>query len=553
MSFDPRRHALALAALWWALLMAAVIAFRPLSPVDETRYATVAWEMWQSGDWLSLRLNGALYGDKPPLLFWLVNLGWWVFGPNEWWPRVLTGSFALGSLALVVILARRVAPRRDDIAAMCLLISGSSFYWMGFTGAVMFDLMLTFFVLLGVQGVAWAGAGGGLRAWLLTGLAMGLGILTKGPVALLHVLPVALLAPWWQRQAGGPSGPAQRAWGGWYRGVGLAVLTAALVALAWAVPAAVVGGEAFRREIFWNQSADRIATTVHHLQPFWFYTALLPVLMLPWLFVPAAWRGLFALGRGGPAPGLRFVLAWLVPAFVAFSAFRGKQVQYLLPEVPAIAFVLASGLLTAGGRVRRLDAWVVAGLFATLALLLLVLGRQPRLAHLVPPDQVSVLAWSFAALVLAALAIVLAPWRDCVRAVAVIGSASVLAMAGLYAGFGRVAFEVYDLHPVSRHLAALQQAGQAIAHSGKYHGQFQFVGRLPRPLAVVEGRQPLLDWAAGQPEGRVVLYSETPLAHAAGARPGFEQKFKGRWVSVWRAADLPGLSDGWYRQRDDSD
>ena len=77
--------------------MAAVLAWRPLTAVDETRYATVAWEMWLSGDAISLHLNGALYGDKPPLLFWLINLGWWVAGPSAWWPQLLTSLFALGA------------------------------------------------------------------------------------------------------------------------------------------------------------------------------------------------------------------------------------------------------------------------------------------------------------------------------------------------------------------------------------------------------------------------------------------------------------------------
>lgn len=547
MNFDPRRHALPLASLWWVLLMTCVVTLRPLTPVDETRYATVAWEMWQSGDWLSLRLNAAPYSDKPPLLFWLINLGWGVFGPNEWWPRLLTGLFALGALGLVVTLVRRLAPGRDDLAAMSVLVSGSSFYWMGFTGALMFDLMLTFFVLLGVLGVAWAG-GGGLRAWLVTGLAMGLGILTKGPVVLLHVLPLALLAPWWRRAAGGPSAASGSRWRAWYGGVALAVLVAAVVALAWALPAAMAGGEAYRREIFWNQSADRIATTTHHLRSFWFYAAMLPVLMLPWLFLPAAWRGMLALARGGPSPGLRFALAWLTPVFLAFSAFRGKQVQYLLPEVPAIAFVLASGVMAAGGRLRRLDAWVVAGLYAMLAALPLVLTRHPRAMHLLPPEEWPILGWTVAAFLLAALVVAAAPWRDGVRALAMIGSASVLAMTGIFAGFGRVAFDIYDLHPVSRHLAAVQHSGQAIAHAGKYHGQFQFMGRLKQPLDVVDGRGPLLDWATGHPEGRVVLYSKAPLTHASGAQPEFAQKFKGGWVSVWRAADLPGVSDGWIRQ-----
>jgi 4-amino-4-deoxy-L-arabinose transferase-like glycosyltransferase len=553
MNFDPRRHALPLAGLWWVLLMTCVVALRPLTPVDETRYATVAWEMWQTGDWLSLRMNGAPYGDKPPLLFWLVNLGWWVFGPNEWWPRLMTGLFALGALALVVTLVRRLAPGRDDLAAMSVLVSGSSLYWMGFTGALMFDLMLTFFVLLGVLGVAWAGAGGGLRAWLLTGLAMGLGILTKGPVALLHVLPLALLAPWWRRGAGGPADAAGARWGAWYGGIALAVLVAAAVALAWALPAAMAGGEAYRREIFWNQSADRIATTNHHLRPFWFYAAMLPVLLLPWLFLPAAWRGISALARSGPSPGVRFALAWLVPVFLAFSAFRGKQVQYLLPEVPAIAFLLASGVMAAGGRLRRLDAWTVAGLYAVLAVLPLVLARHPRGMHLLPPEEWPILGWTVAACLAAALVVAATPWRDAVRALAVIGSASVLATAGMVAGFGRVAFDIYDLHPVSRHLAAVQQAGQAIAHAGKYHGQFQFMGRLTQPLQAIDGRGPLLEWASAHPEGRVVLYSAAPLTHAAGARPEFAQKFKGGWVSVWRAADLPGVSDGWYRQPGDAE
>jgi 4-amino-4-deoxy-L-arabinose transferase-like glycosyltransferase len=381
---------------------------------------------------------------------------------------------------------------------------------------------------------------------------MGLGILTKGPVAVLHVLPVALLAPWWWSGSGGRTRMAldRRRW---YGGVALAVLVATLVALAWAVPTAIAGGEAFRREIFWHQSADRIATTAHHLQPFWFYVAMLPVLALPWLFVPAAWRAGLALLRFGPSPGVRFVLAWGVPVFLAFSAFRGKQVQYLLPEVPAIAFLLAAGLVAAGGRIRRVDLWALAAAFAALSVLLLVLAQQPTVTHLVPPESLPALGWSVAALLLAALGTALAPWRDGVRAVAVIGSASVLAMAGLYAGFGRVAFDVYDLHPVSQHLGSVQQAGLPVAHSGKYHGQFQFIGRLTRPLAVVEGRQPLLVWAAAHPQGRVVLYSRRPLTHDGGAQAAFGQKFKGGFVEVWRATDLPGVSDGWYRPRDDAE
>ncbi len=349
MSIDLRRHAPLLAGAFWLALMAAVVAVRPLTPVDETRYTTVAWEMFLSGDLLSLRLNGALYGHKPPLMFWLIDLGWNAFGVSTWWPRLLTGLFGLGALALVARLSRLLAPGRDDVAAMALLITSASLYWMVFTGAVMFDLMLAFFVLLGVLGIARAAAGGGLRAWLLVGAAIGLGILTKGPVALLHLLPLALLAPWWRRGAG----TAPQRWGRWYGGTGLAVLVGAAIALAWALPAALAGGGQFGREIFWSQSVDRMVATQHHLRPFWFYLATAPLLLLPWLFFPAVWRGLRALAGGERSLLVRFAVAWAIPVLIGFSLFKGKQIQYLLPVVPAFALLAAAGI----ARLERIRRW----------------------------------------------------------------------------------------------------------------------------------------------------------------------------------------------------
>ena len=552
MKFDLRRHALLLAGAGWLALLLAVIAFRPLTPVDETRYATVAWEMYRSGDLLSLRLNGALYGHKPPLLFWLIDVGWKVFGPSVWWPRLLSGLFGLGALALLQQLARRLAPGRDDIAAMALLITASSLYWMVFTGAVMFDLMLAFFVLLGVLGIARAGAGGGWPAWLTVGAAIGLGILTKGPVALLHILPLALLAPWWLTGPPGSGGAPARGWGPWYRNLGLAVLLGAAIALAWAVPTALAGGDRFGREIFWSQSVDRMVNTEHHLRPAWFLLATLPVLLLPWLFFPAVWRGLVALVRQERTLLVRFALAWTVPVFIGFSLFKGKQIQYLLPLVPGFA-LLAAGGLACLPRIRRVESVVVAVSFAVLGIALLVVAGQPRVAHLVDAADRPLVWLSAAVLLLAAIVAAAAPLRDRVATVAAIAAGSVAMVLGSYAGVARAIFDGYDVGPVSRHLAQSQEQGQPIAHFGKYHGQFQFVGRLQRPLEVVLGPEALLDWARRHPDGAVVVYARTPLTHASGAPPRFVQKFKGRLVYVWRGADLDGVSPHWYRTPTDDD
>ena len=73
---------------------------RPLLPVDETRYLSVAWEMWLRGDFIVPHKNFAVYVDKPPMLFWLMQAGWAVFGVNEWWPRLIPTLAALASLLL---------------------------------------------------------------------------------------------------------------------------------------------------------------------------------------------------------------------------------------------------------------------------------------------------------------------------------------------------------------------------------------------------------------------------------------------------------------------
>jgi 4-amino-4-deoxy-L-arabinose transferase-like glycosyltransferase len=106
---NPRLAIPALLALW-GLLLAVALEVRPLLPVNETRYVGVAWEMWLRGDFLVPYLNGEPYSHKPPLLFWLIQAGWAVFGVNEWWPRLVAPLVSLLVMALAVHLARLLWP-----------------------------------------------------------------------------------------------------------------------------------------------------------------------------------------------------------------------------------------------------------------------------------------------------------------------------------------------------------------------------------------------------------------------------------------------------------
>src|SRR5262249_14733426 len=132
----------------WALVAGLSLLFRPLMPIDETRYAAVAWEMWNRGDLLVPHLNGLPYSDKPPLLFWLIQLGWMIFGVNDWWPRLVPSLFSLANLFLTAALARRLWPDRPTVARVVPAVLIGLLLWSLFTGMLMFDMLVTFCVLL---------------------------------------------------------------------------------------------------------------------------------------------------------------------------------------------------------------------------------------------------------------------------------------------------------------------------------------------------------------------------------------------------------------------
>ncbi len=545
--------------LWIAVVAAAVLT-RPLLPVDETRYLAVAWDMWLGGDYLVPHLNGETYSHKPPLLFWLINLGWAAFGVNEWWPRLVAPLFGLASLFLTARLARDLWPRAEAVENAAPLLLFGGLFWALFTTLTMFDMMLTAFTLLGLSGVVRAWRGDALSGFALLGLGIGLGVLAKGPVILLHTLPVALSAPWWGRGligAGTGAGTRAGAWdnrkGVWYAGVAGGVILGAGIALAWAVPAGMAGGEAYREAIFWGQSAGRVVSSFAHSRPWWWYGAVLPVMALPWLAWPPVWRAVWRAVRGlsmdgiegflGAEGGIRLCLAWFVPAVVVFSFISGKQPHYLLPELPALALI-AARLLAAGGGVRKkpLDP-VLPGLLAVLAgaslagLDLLPLSSPPPWLDLVGTGWGLVLA-------AAGLGVMasggLAPLAR-LGAIAAVGAVFVivghLAMRPALAA-------VYDLKPLAMRLAEWQRQGVPLANFSKYHGQYNFLGRLTKPIAQVGMYHPDTEkFIKDNPQGKIIAYHD---ALPTKAEPVAVYRFRSRLIAVWDAAVVaryPGITE----------
>ena len=501
------RGLLLLSLLLLAVLAVVGLLARPLIPIDETRYVSAAWEMWLRGDFLVPYKNGEPYSHKPPLMFWMFHAGWALFGVNDWWPRLVLPLFSAGTLLLTYLLARRLWPRHAVLGGQAALVLVSAMLWILFSTSVMFDALLAFWVVLGMHGVLDA-AEGKRRGFVMLGIAIGLGVLTKGPVILLNLLPIAVLAPWWNpglSHTGTPTlgglAPAKdrMRWARWFGGVLLAVLLGAAIALAWAIPAGMAGGEAYRNAIFWGQTADRMVESFAHRRTFWWYLPLLPLVLFPWFVWPGLWQALAHHARTGLDRGTRFCLAWILPVFVAFSFISGKQPHYLVPMFPAFALLAARVLADRVGARVSLPALLAAALGATL--ILAALGRIAAVNDAVPALPP---LWPGVVLVVLALGAWAAGRRGfpAMLNLALLGAAS---MALVQLAAMRSLEPLYDIKPLAQSIKQLQAAGLPVANAARYHAQYQFLGRLDTPLAEVRGAE-LGPWLAAHPDGYAVIY-----------------------------------------------
>lgn len=517
--------------LIWLALTTIGLWLRPLTPVDETRAVSVAYEMWLRGDFLVPHLNGEPYSHKPPLLQWCINLLWSIFGVREWCARLVAPLFALGNLVLTAALARRLWPEDEAVKRLAPLFLLATPIWALWTSLTLYDMLVTFFTLLGLLGVARAARGETREGWALVGLAVGGGILSKGPVILLLILPPALCAPWWLKPR------PERGWGGWWKGMGLAILLGASIGLAWAVPAGLLGGEEYRRLIFWGQSAGRIANSFAHKRPFWWYLELLPLLWFPWFWWPPLWRA----GRTVALDaGLRFCIAHGTFVFLLFSLISGKQVHYLLPLYPTLALFAARALSRAGTQGARFDLVPVGLLVAAVGALSLL---APEMGWRLGGKQATYLmeqAPTVAKLLLLGLGVGLLAWRPA-NVWAGARGLSLAMLATMFVAhliFRQAEWQFYDIHPFAHRLRTAEKQGAPIAYWGKYNGDFNFLARLERPLQEFDDRQAFRAWLNAHPEGYVVCLHKPEWTDLdSGAE--FVQHYRGaRRIALWRAEEL---------------
>ena len=214
---------------WCAAALISIFLHGPV-PLYSTRSLAVAWEMWDRGSWLVPLFNGAPYSHKTPLLPWLIHAGWLVGGVNDIWPRLLMVLLGTVIVAQAGLLARRLYPDRPELPALTAWAMAGLWYFFLFALQVMYELPLAVAVLGGLlalcrrDGQAWR------PWWPCVALAVGFGLLAKGPVALLHLGVPLLTARWWHPAA-------QRDGRGFARHAALVALAGIALFALWLLPA----------------------------------------------------------------------------------------------------------------------------------------------------------------------------------------------------------------------------------------------------------------------------------------------------------------------------
>jgi 4-amino-4-deoxy-L-arabinose transferase-like glycosyltransferase len=309
-------------------------------PADEPRFAEIAREMVETGQWFFPMRGGELYPDKPPVFMWSIAFFYWLTGSIKLSFLLPSAICSVVTTFLVYDLGHRYWSAQTGWRAAILLLLTIQFTLQAKTAQI--DAMLCCWTMLGCYGLLRHLLSDGNWCWYYIGcFFMGIGVITKG----VGFLPILMLIPYifvrtFQKKE-------QEIQGNWQWGIGILALLAAI--MLWLIPMLILVEysdnplfEQYRDNILFKQTATRYANPWHHIRPFWYYPVkVIPVfwlpicLMLPWLV--KYWKNAIQ------SADRRIILplGWIVLVLLFFSISSGKRGVYILPALPMLALITA--------------------------------------------------------------------------------------------------------------------------------------------------------------------------------------------------------------------
>ena len=295
----------------------------PLFEPDEGRYADIALTMMKTGDWLIPRMNYLVHLHKPPLSSWLVVTSFKWLGPSELSARVPNILLSLATLFTLMRLGNFLFDFKTGLYSAWILLTAP--LYLAVSRIVTPDMLLCFLNLVAMSALAKmifhlhplpVGEEAKVKYFYIASIAIGLGMLTKGPVAwMMALLPALVFVIWKKKKLGIPA----KHWV-------FATLLMLALSFSWFLMIAVEKPGSLSYFIQ-TQLLGRIKGGMGHRHPIFYYLIVAPLGFLPWtLFLPSAFTRASA-PSGEPREirdKIQFLLLWFVVPFIFFSLFKSR-------------------------------------------------------------------------------------------------------------------------------------------------------------------------------------------------------------------------------------
>src|SRR5882672_14337 len=348
--FVSRPRWIAYALLVCVVVWFAGLEYRGLFMPDEGRYADIAREMLDSNDWVTPRLNGIKYLEKPPLQYWATAGAFGLFGVDEWTARLWPAVTGLLCIVFTAFAAFRFAPGAPG-GVTALMLAGSWGFFLG-SQFLTLDMGLTLFLTAAMLGFALSRRAdispGVQRNWmLLAWAAAACAVLSKGLVGV--VIPGLVLAVYVALER--ELSALRRLH--WIPGLSLF----AAIVLPWFLLVQNRNPEFFHFFFVYEHFERYVLPDHHRPGPWWYFVPVVLVGLWPW--TPAMPAAIARAWRAPAAGGFRldrFLVIWAAVVIVFFSASHSKLPGYILPAVPAILLLFARHYPALSARLQRSPA-----------------------------------------------------------------------------------------------------------------------------------------------------------------------------------------------------